>query len=255
MLSQTTGIQEQPRLRLLLADTRALKEAGKGTGRLGPFQAVGVRSLVTGPTATVAGNFDDGMPAVVERKVGRGQWCISPGCRGWPLEIVLANEGWATGGFLGFDSQLDHIAGTPGQRLIVGHGRPPDDQGSDADLLGWNCGHTPQLERRASAGGPGGCSERQERRTCGERAAWKAAIPIRGRSYSFRSASGKRGHSDAAMILSLGIMPRICRRLTFCSAKQNVWVLTACGSRPQDANKPRRRMSIECCIGPAPLLG
>ena len=86
VLSQTTGIQEQPRLRLLLADTRALKEAGKGTGRLGPFQAVGVRSLVTGPTATVAGNFDDGMPAVVERKVGRGQvvhFAWMPGLAYW----------------------------------------------------------------------------------------------------------------------------------------------------------------------------
>ena len=121
------------------------------------------------------------------------KWCISPGMPG--LAYWKSSSQTKDGLPVGFSDSIRSwitLPVTGGERLIVGHGRPPDDRDSDADLLGWNCGHTPQLERRASAGGPGGCSERQERRKCGERAAWKAAIRICGRSYSFRSASGKR---------------------------------------------------------------
>ncbi len=86
VLSEATGIQEQPRPRLLVADTRMLKEVGKGRGKLGPFQAVGVRSVLTGPTETTAASFDDGTPAVIDRGVGRGRvvhFAWMPGLSYW----------------------------------------------------------------------------------------------------------------------------------------------------------------------------
>ncbi len=85
VLSSATAIHEQPRPRLLLTDTRALKEVGKGTGKLGPFQAAGVRSVVTGPIEAVA-KFDDGTPAIAECKVGRGRvvhFAWMPGLSYW----------------------------------------------------------------------------------------------------------------------------------------------------------------------------
>ncbi len=86
VLSRATGIREQSRPRLLVADTRMLKEAGEGTGKLGPFQAAGVRSVASGPAESVAGRFDDGAPAVIERGVGRGRvvhFAFMPGLSYW----------------------------------------------------------------------------------------------------------------------------------------------------------------------------
>jgi hypothetical protein len=86
VLSQATGIQEQPRSRLLVAETRALKKVGNGAGKPGPFEAVGVRSTVTAPADSVAARFDDGSPAVAERAVGRGRvvhFAWMPGISYW----------------------------------------------------------------------------------------------------------------------------------------------------------------------------
>jgi len=86
VLSQATGIQEQPRSRLLVAETRALKKVGNGAGKPGPFEAVGVRSTLTAPADSVAARFDDGSPAVAERAVGRGRvvhFAWMPGISYW----------------------------------------------------------------------------------------------------------------------------------------------------------------------------
>jgi hypothetical protein len=83
---QAAGIQEQSRKRLLVADTRALSDVGRGTGKLGSLQAVGVRSLLTAPADNVAGSFDDGSPAVAECGVGRGRvvhFAWMPGMSYW----------------------------------------------------------------------------------------------------------------------------------------------------------------------------
>ncbi len=86
VLSRATGIQEQSRFRMLVADTRALKNVGNGAGKPGPFEAVGVRSTLTAPADSVAARFDDGSPAVAERAVGRGRvvhFAWMPGISYW----------------------------------------------------------------------------------------------------------------------------------------------------------------------------
>ena len=86
VLSQTTGIHEPLRPPMLVADTRMLEEVGKGTGKLGPFQALGVRNVVTGPPETSAASFDDRTPDVVEREIGRGRvvhFAWMPGLSYW----------------------------------------------------------------------------------------------------------------------------------------------------------------------------
>jgi len=86
VFSQATGFQERSRPRLLVADTRALQNVSNGTGKLGPFQAVGVRSTLTARVDSVAARFDDGSPAVAERAVGRGRvvhFAWMPGMSYW----------------------------------------------------------------------------------------------------------------------------------------------------------------------------
>ena len=86
VLGQAIGIQEEARPRLLVSDTRTLKEVGRGTGKFGPIQAVGVRSVVVASPESVAARFDDGTPAVVERPVGRGHvvhFACMPGLSYW----------------------------------------------------------------------------------------------------------------------------------------------------------------------------
>jgi hypothetical protein len=85
VLRDATGIQEEPRPQLLVADARALKEVAKGTGK-GPMKAIGVRGVVTAPAGSVAATFDDGSPAVVSQKVGRGRavhFACMPGLSYW----------------------------------------------------------------------------------------------------------------------------------------------------------------------------
>jgi hypothetical protein len=104
VLSQGTGIQEQARERLLVADTRSLPEVGKGIGKHGAFQAVGVRGVLGGPgkagtvpvltAETVAGKFDDGAAAVVERPVGQGRavhFAWMPGLSYWKSSTKTAD--------------------------------------------------------------------------------------------------------------------------------------------------------------------
>ena len=78
VLARATGIAEQPRERLLLADVANLKIAGKGDGARGPFTAIGPRgkfigNSATGSGATVLAKFEDGSPAIVSRTVERGR--------------------------------------------------------------------------------------------------------------------------------------------------------------------------------------
>lgn len=90
LFGQATGIQEQFRPRLLVADTRTLEAVGKGEGKLGPIRAVGVRSVVTAPAEAVAASFDDGMPAVIERKLDRGRmvhFAWMPGLAYWKSSV------------------------------------------------------------------------------------------------------------------------------------------------------------------------
>jgi len=111
VLSQATGIQEQARPRLLVADTGKLDEVGKGNGKLGPIQAVGVRSIVTASAETVVASFDDGTPAVVEREVGRGRavhFACMPGMAYWK-----SSTGTSDGLPVGFSDSLRHWIAWP----------------------------------------------------------------------------------------------------------------------------------------------
>jgi hypothetical protein len=86
LLHDATGIHQEPRPRLLVADARTLLQTGKGTGKLGPFQAVGPRTPCTVPAAAVAASFDDASPAVLELAVGRGRlvhFAWMPGLAYW----------------------------------------------------------------------------------------------------------------------------------------------------------------------------
>ena len=86
VLSQATGIQEGRRSRLLIEDARTLKDMGKGAGKLGSFQAVGVRSVAAAPAENAAATFDDGTPAAIARVVGSGRavhFAWMPGLSYW----------------------------------------------------------------------------------------------------------------------------------------------------------------------------
>jgi hypothetical protein len=86
VLAEATGLREEPRERLLVRDTKALKEVGKGAGTRGELRAVGVRGLVKAPQGTVEGKFDDGAPAVVRCDLGKGRvlhFAFLPGLAYW----------------------------------------------------------------------------------------------------------------------------------------------------------------------------
>ena len=86
VLGQVTGVKEEARPRLLIVDTRTLKDVGRGTGKLGPIQAIGVRSVVVASPESVAARFDDGAPAVIEHQVGCGHvvyFACMPGLSYW----------------------------------------------------------------------------------------------------------------------------------------------------------------------------
>ena len=155
VLSQATGIQEQPRSRLLVADTRALKNVGNGAGKPGPFEAVGVRSTLTAPADSVAARFDDGSPAVAERAVGRGRvvhFAWMPGML--VLEIVQPSEGRLASRFLQLAAGVDHLARSLGQRVSARHRESAAGRGPDAGFSAGNRGDASELDRRAVAGGP-----------------------------------------------------------------------------------------------------
>jgi len=72
ILADLTGIEERPRERMLVPSLGALKPIAKGRGEHGEFTAFGVRSTITGRQKRVAATFEDGSPAVVQRRIGRG---------------------------------------------------------------------------------------------------------------------------------------------------------------------------------------
>lgn len=86
LLSEATGIVEQPRDRLLVADTKTLPDVGNGNGTHGEFTAVGVRGRLEEADGGAEARFEDGSPAVVQRTVGQGRaihFAWMPGLSYW----------------------------------------------------------------------------------------------------------------------------------------------------------------------------
>jgi hypothetical protein len=73
VLSDFTGIAEEPRQRLLVLSLSALAAVGEGQGALGRFTAVGARGSLTRRPDQVEATFADGTPAVVRRQLGKGR--------------------------------------------------------------------------------------------------------------------------------------------------------------------------------------
>ncbi len=72
VLSDLAGIEERPRERLLVPNLPSLKPTGKVRGPNGECEAVGVRGIIAKPSGSVEATFDDGSPAIVQKRVGRG---------------------------------------------------------------------------------------------------------------------------------------------------------------------------------------
>ena len=68
VLAEVAGIEEEPRERMLVPNLESLKPAGKGAGASGEFEAAGVRAALRKAPKEVAATFEDGAPAVVQRK-------------------------------------------------------------------------------------------------------------------------------------------------------------------------------------------
>jgi hypothetical protein len=73
VLTDLSGITEQPRERLLVESLDALKVVARGKGSQGEFTVAGARGTITGTREGVEATFEDGSPAVVQRAVGRGR--------------------------------------------------------------------------------------------------------------------------------------------------------------------------------------
>jgi hypothetical protein len=73
LLTDATGMREQPRMRLLVPSLDRLPVAGWGRGALGEFTAAGARGTCISPQGRVEATFDDGSPAVVRRALGKGR--------------------------------------------------------------------------------------------------------------------------------------------------------------------------------------
>jgi hypothetical protein len=73
VLAEFSGIQEQPRERMLIANARTLKDVGKVKGEKGECVAVGVRGTVKATKADVLASFDDGSPAIISRTIEKGK--------------------------------------------------------------------------------------------------------------------------------------------------------------------------------------
>jgi hypothetical protein len=72
-LCDLAGIRERPRGRLLVPALASLGSAGHGQGVCGGFAAVGPRGVVRVLLGQIEASFEDGSPAVVQRRVGRGR--------------------------------------------------------------------------------------------------------------------------------------------------------------------------------------
>ncbi len=72
VLSDATGVREEPRQRMNIADISDLKDVARGKGQAGEFGALGIRGKIIGQPGEVIASFDNGTPAVVRKKVERG---------------------------------------------------------------------------------------------------------------------------------------------------------------------------------------
>ncbi|MBM4040938.1 MAG: hypothetical protein FJ290_20760 [Planctomycetes bacterium] len=70
ILSRLTGIEEAPRERLLVGNLASLKPVGKVRGGNSEADAIGVRGSIANRPKTIEATFDDGSPAIVQRRVG-----------------------------------------------------------------------------------------------------------------------------------------------------------------------------------------
>jgi hypothetical protein len=73
ILSNLSGIREEPRERMLVPNLAALKIVGRGRGSQGEFTVAGARGQITGAREGAEATFADGSAAVVQRSVGRGR--------------------------------------------------------------------------------------------------------------------------------------------------------------------------------------
>lgn len=100
ILSDASGIDEQQRDRLLIANTKSLPIAGSGKSAFGAFSAIGVRGVLKKAPRTVLATFDDdGSPAIVENSVGKGRvlhFAWMPGLSYWKSSTAT-NDGLPVG--------------------------------------------------------------------------------------------------------------------------------------------------------------
>jgi Beta-galactosidase trimerisation domain len=73
IISNLSGIREEPRDRMFVPNLAALKIVGRGRGSQGDFTVAGARGRITGAREGVEATFEDGSAAVVQRTVGRGR--------------------------------------------------------------------------------------------------------------------------------------------------------------------------------------
>jgi hypothetical protein len=73
IVRDTVGFAEIPRPRLLVNDTRALPQVATGMCPEGRFEAIGARGEFDTPPDGVVASFQDGKPAVIDKKVGQGR--------------------------------------------------------------------------------------------------------------------------------------------------------------------------------------
>jgi hypothetical protein len=146
-LARATGIAEQPRERMLVADVRKLNVVGKASGKIGEMAAVGVLGRVSpGADATVHAAFEDGSPAIVERPVGSGHayhFAWMPG-----MSYLPSATGKADGLEIGFSQPIRDAIVQPVRlaqvRLPVSVDRPMvqgsmllSDKGAAVTVLNW----------------------------------------------------------------------------------------------------------------------
>lgn len=117
ILADATGIREQPRAPMHVANLDALKESGRVELGKKSIVAYGPRGALQGlpDDARVPSRFTDGQPALVQRTVGKGSvvhFAFMPG-----LSYVKTGTGRRDGLPVGFDEFLrDRIAGGPSDR-------------------------------------------------------------------------------------------------------------------------------------------
>lgn len=152
LMSEATGVSEESRERLLIADAKALGMSAKGAGLCGDFEARGVKGSVTiidpriDQEQAIVARFADGSPAVTRVGLGGGQivhfawlpgisyWCSSTETRdGLPVGFSESTRRWiawpvSLAGVL-IPVEVDHpLVETP---VLV------SDQGAAVTLLNW----------------------------------------------------------------------------------------------------------------------